>query len=177
MGNSDQVGVIAFDGDTYVISEMQSAGNKGRISDEISRIEAGGGTTMYPAMEQAYEMLKVATPAQLKHVIMLTDGISSPGRFHGHCAATWQSARITCSDRGRRRAIRMTPCWKRSPKPARAGTTSPTIPRTIPQIFAKETVTASKSAIDEQPFVPQVVRATQTLPIWIWRMLRSCWAM
>src|SRR5262245_66433383 len=35
-------------------------------------------------------------------------------------------------------------------------------PAAIPQIFAKETVTASKSAIDEQPFVPQVVRATQT---------------
>jgi Ca-activated chloride channel homolog len=34
-------------------------------------------------------------------------------------------------------------------------------PAAIPQIFAKETVTASKSAIDEQPFVPQVIRATQ----------------
>ena len=29
---------------------------------------------MYPAMEKAYEML-VATPARLKHVIILTDGI------------------------------------------------------------------------------------------------------
>ena len=34
-------------------------------------------------------------------------------------------------------------------------------PAAVPQIFAKETVTASKSAIDEQPFIPQVVRATQ----------------
>ena len=31
-------------------------------------------------------------------------------------------------------------------------------PANIPQIFAKETVTASKSAIDEQPFVPQLRR-------------------
>ena len=36
-------------------------------------------------------------------------------------------------------------------------------PANVPQIFAKETVTASKSAIDEQPFVPQVVRASQAL--------------
>jgi hypothetical protein len=36
-------------------------------------------------------------------------------------------------------------------------------PSQVPQIFAKETVTASKSAIDEQPFVPQVIRATHTL--------------
>ncbi len=33
----------------------------------------------------------------------------------------------------------------------------------MPQIFAKETVTASKSAIDEQPFVPQTIRATHAL--------------
>jgi hypothetical protein len=36
-------------------------------------------------------------------------------------------------------------------------------PSSLPQIFAKETMTASKSAINEQPFVPQVVRPTQTL--------------
>jgi hypothetical protein len=33
----------------------------------------------------------------------------------------------------------------------------------VPQIFARETVTASKSAIDEQPFIPQVARATHAL--------------
>ena len=49
LGPSDQIAVIAFDGETYRISEMQSASNKGRISDEIRRIEASGGTTMYPA--------------------------------------------------------------------------------------------------------------------------------
>jgi len=33
----------------------------------------------------------------------------------------------------------------------------------VPQIFAKETVTASKSAINEQPFAPTIVRPTQVL--------------
>ena len=36
-------------------------------------------------------------------------------------------------------------------------------PAQVPQIFAKETVTASKSAIDEQPFIPQTMRATRAL--------------
>src|SRR4029077_15061934 len=36
-------------------------------------------------------------------------------------------------------------------------------PGQVPQIFAKETVTASKSAINEQPFPPAVVRSTQVL--------------
>jgi uncharacterized membrane protein len=159
LGNSDQVAVIAFDGDTYVMSEMQSAGNKGRISDEISRIDAGGGTVMYPAMEKAYEML-VATPARLKHVIILTDGISAPGDFLG-LASTMQAARITCSTV----AVGDDADKDLLEEVSRTGQGRFYItddPAAIPQIFAKETVTASKSAIDEQPFVPQVVRATQT---------------
>src|SRR5262249_20475977 len=36
-------------------------------------------------------------------------------------------------------------------------------PSSVPQIFAKETVTASKSAINEQPFLPQIVRPTPVL--------------
>ncbi|MEM9703902.1 MAG: glutamine amidotransferase, partial [Planctomycetota bacterium] len=36
-------------------------------------------------------------------------------------------------------------------------------PGNIPQIFAKETVTASKSAINEEPFVPQLLRPTAVL--------------
>src|SRR5262245_6963043 len=159
LGNSDQVAVIAFDGDTYVMSEMQSAGNKGRISDEISRIDAGGGTVMYPAMERAYEML-VATPARLKHVIVLTDGISAPGDFLG-LASTMQGARITCSTV----AVGNDADKDLLEEIARTGQGRFYItddPAAIPQIFAKETVTASKSAIDEQPFVPQVVRTTQT---------------
>ncbi len=35
--------------------------------------------------------------------------------------------------------------------------------RSIPQVFAKETMTASKSAINELPFTPQLVRATSVL--------------
>jgi hypothetical protein len=158
LGASDQIGVIAFDGDAYTISEMQSASDKGRVSDEIARIEAGGGTSMYPGMEQAYEFL-VAAPAKLKHVIVLTDGISSPGDFEG-LASTMASARITVStvavgsdaDTGLLEEIAKT-------GGGRYYFTDD--PAAVPQIFAKETVTASKSAISEQPFVPQIVRATQ----------------
>src|SRR4029078_2328547 len=37
LGRRDQAAVVAFDGDTYMICEMQSANNKAKISDEISR--------------------------------------------------------------------------------------------------------------------------------------------
>ncbi len=87
--------MIAFDGATYLISEMQSASNNAKLNDEISRIDAGGGTTLYLAMEMSYEMLMAAT-AKLKHVIVLTDGISSPGDFEG-LAQTMASAKMTVS--------------------------------------------------------------------------------
>jgi Ca-activated chloride channel family protein len=160
LGNSDQLAVVAFDGETYVISEMQSAANKGRIIDDISRIEAGGGTTMYPAMEKAFDILQ-ETHARLKHVIILTDGISQPGDFTGLAQAMAQ-AKITLSTV----AVGSdsdTTLLEEIAKTGQGRYYLTEDPASIPQIFAKETVTASKSAIDEQPFVPQVIRATQAL--------------
>ncbi|MEM7315261.1 MAG: VWA domain-containing protein, partial [Planctomycetota bacterium] len=160
LGRRDKIGVLAFDGETYVISEMQSARNKGKISDEIARIDAGGGTTMYPAMEMAYEML-MATTAKLKHVIILTDGVSSPGDFEG-IAQQMASSKMTVSTVaiGEGCDIDLLQNIARVGKGRHHFTTDPA---QVPQIFAKETVTASKSAIDEQPFLPQVVRATHAL--------------
>ncbi|MEK6257523.1 MAG: VWA domain-containing protein [Planctomycetota bacterium] len=160
LGPRDQLGVIAFDGEFFVVSEFQSASNKARIIDDISRIEAGGGTTMYPAMEEAYNILQGST-AKLKHVIMLTDGISSPGDFEG-MAQQMVSARMTCTTV----AVGEGSDTNLLEEIARAGQGrffSATDPATLPQIFAKETMTASKSAINEQPFVPQVVRPTAAL--------------
>jgi len=160
LGPRDQLGVIAFDGNFYWVSDLQSAGNKGRIIDDISRIEAGGGTVMYPAMEEAYNALTGAT-AKLKHVIVLTDGISSPGDFEG-IAQSMASSRITCSTV----AVGEGCDGKLLEEIARIGQGryfEAMEASSLPQIFAKETMTASKSAINEQPFVPQVVRPTPVL--------------
>lgn len=160
LGNNDKLGVVAFDGETYVISEMQSAQNKAGISDDIARIDAGGGTTMYPAMEQANDMLMV-TPAKLKHVIILTDGVSEPGDFEG-LAQLMNSNKITVSTV----AVGSDSDTELLENIARIGNGRYYLtedPAQVPQIFAKETVTASKSAIDEQPFIPQTLRATRAL--------------
>lgn len=159
LGNRDQVAVLAFDDQPYVISEMQSASNKGKISDEISRIEPGGGTSMFPSMEQAFEILS-ATSAKLKHVIMLTDGQSNPADFEG-MAQQMASARMTVSTVALGGAD--TELLETIAKIGKGRYHLAEDPSQVPQIFAKETITASKSAIDEQPFVPQVIRATKAL--------------
>lgn len=162
LGNRDQVAVVAFSDQTFVISEMQSAGNKGKISDEIASLQSGGGTNMYPAMETAFQMLN-STSAKLKHVILLTDGISNSGDFDS-LARQMAAAKITITtvaiggegstDNQLLESI------------ARVGKGRFYLaedPSQVPQIFARETMTASKSAIDEEPFVPQVIRATRAL--------------
>ncbi len=159
LGNKDSAGVIAFDGQSYVVSEIMSASQKALIADRISTIEAGGGTTMYPAMEDAYNILN-ATSAKLKHVIILTDGISSPGDFDG-ITRQMAAARMTVSTVGVGDPDENV--LKQIAETGGGRYYFTNDPHSIPQIFAKETMTASKSAINEQPFLPQVIRATAVL--------------
>lgn len=160
LGPKDKIGVIAFDGDVFWIAEVQSASNKGQILDRISSIEAGGGTTMGPPMEAAYEALQ-NTPAKLKHVIVLTDGVSEPADFQG-IAQNMAQSKMTCSTV----AVGDDCDFPLLQEIARIGNGRyypAEDPSNIPQIFARETVTASKSAINEQPFTPIVTRPSQAL--------------
>jgi Mg-chelatase subunit ChlD len=160
LGPKDKIGVIAFEGETYWVCDVQAASNKNSVIDKISAIEAGGGTVMAPAMEAAYEALQNTT-AKLKHVIILTDGISSPGDFEG-ITMNMANAKITVTTVG----VGEDADKKLLEEIARLGNGRYYFtddPSSVPQIFAKETVTASKSAINEQPFIPQVVRPTQVL--------------
>lgn len=160
LGPKDQIGIIAFDGEPFMVSEMTHCSNKGAILDQISGIEAGGGTAIYPAMEQAYNSL-MSSVAKLKHCIILTDGHSAPGPFQ-ELAQDMVAGRITAStvavgegaDRRLLEEIAQT---------GRGRFYFTTDPSSIPQIFAKETVAASKSAINELPFVPQVIQPTAAL--------------
>lgn len=160
LGKRDKVAVLAFDGDTYVISEMQPASNGVKISDEIARIDASGGTSMYPAMEMSFEML-MTTSAKLKHVILLTDGVSSAGDFEG-MAQQMVAAKMTVSTVAAGGGAD-TELLEQIARVGKGRYYFTNDPAQVPQIFAKETVTASKSAIDEQPFIPIVVRATHAL--------------
>ncbi|WP_422924861.1 VWA domain-containing protein [Singulisphaera sp. PoT] len=160
LGPNDKVGVIAFDGEPFLISELHPCTDKGFVIDRVATIEAGGGTNMHPAMEEAFDALQ-RVPAKLKHVILLTDGISTPGDFEG-VAASMASAHITITTVG----VGEGADQNLLEEIARIGNGRYYFtddPASVPQIFAKETVAASKSAINEIPFNPQVIRPTQTL--------------
>ncbi|MGZ3407929.1 MAG: VWA domain-containing protein, partial [Polyangia bacterium] len=76
LGADDLIGVIAFDSQPTNIVRLQRAANRVRIQSDISRLTAGGGTNILPALKEAYDQLDPAH-AKLKHVILLTDGQAS----------------------------------------------------------------------------------------------------
>lgn len=78
LGSDDLIEVIAFDSAPTRYVKMQPARNRSRIAGEIARIQPGGGTEIFSALDAAYQDMTV-TQARKKHVILLTDGKASTG--------------------------------------------------------------------------------------------------
>jgi len=160
LSRRDYVSVIAFDNEVYPVVPLQSAQNASSISGEIAAITADGGTNMAPAMEEALRQL-LTNSAKLKHVILLTDGMSQEGPF-AELSAEMARNGITISTVGMgagadSNLLSQIAEWG-------GGRYYEAVdPSTVPQIFTKETMTASKSAIQEFPFLAKPVRAVDFL--------------
>ncbi|HET6197340.1 MAG TPA: VWA domain-containing protein, partial [Acetobacteraceae bacterium] len=75
---NDTLGVIAFDNRVQWAIPPVKITKPGDLTDAqtaIGRIRADGGTSIYPALEEAYKAA-AASDARLKHIILLTDGQS-----------------------------------------------------------------------------------------------------
>ncbi len=159
LGPRDYASVIAFDSAAYPVVPLQSAANAAAIGADIASITAGGGTSMAPAMEEALRQLSTST-AKLKHVILLTDGVSTPGPFDqlaGEMARSGITVSTVAVGGADTALLAQIAEWGNG----RYYETSDW--STIPQIFTKETMTASKSAIQEFPFLATPVRAVDFL--------------
>ncbi|HVU04462.1 MAG TPA: VWA domain-containing protein [Polyangiaceae bacterium] len=69
----DLIEVVAFDSSPIRYVKMQPARYRTRIEAEIARIQPGGGTEIFSALDMAYQDMTVVQ-ARRKHVILLTDG-------------------------------------------------------------------------------------------------------
>src|SRR5690606_4454616 len=68
------VGLVTFDDRfTLDITPRQVGPNRGDIRRKIAAVQPGGDTLIYPALEQAYLMLRDVR-AGAKHVVLLSDG-------------------------------------------------------------------------------------------------------
>lgn len=69
----DEVGVLAFDDSHNWIVPIQEATDVERLKADIETIECGNGTSIFPALQEAYlEISK--NDAKIKHIVLLTDG-------------------------------------------------------------------------------------------------------
>ncbi len=160
LSQNDYAGVVAFDGDAFWVANMQTVFDKFGLINLISSIQAGGGTNISPAMELAYNQLN-NIPAKIKHVIILTDGQSQPGPFYELTTRMTQE-KITVSTVGvgqnaDTNLLSEIAQWGNGRFYFTDDASS------IPQIFAKETMTASKSVLREIPFLPQVITQAEFL--------------
>ncbi|MGH2453753.1 MAG: VWA domain-containing protein [bacterium] len=95
LGARDLIGVIAFDQEPHWLVRPMEASRRDQILSQVSRITAGGGTNLYPALQEAYRALQGAG-AKVKHVIVLSDGQTDPGDFE-RLVGRMKRAKITVS--------------------------------------------------------------------------------
>ena len=142
----DEVGVIGFDSSPQVITELRSVSEKDTIMSLIDTLAASGGTNLYPAMVAGKDMLD-NTAAKIKHMIVLSDGQTGGADFQGLTQGLVDNG-VTVSTvalgSGAARQLMASIA-----EIGRGRYYETMDPATVPQIFTKETMQASKSAIKE----------------------------
>lgn len=76
----DKVGLVEFHGSKRWAAPLQPATNTIEITRAINRLQAGGGTIIYDALEESYYALLNAR-TRFQHVLVLTDGGVESGPF------------------------------------------------------------------------------------------------
>src|ERR1700686_144975 len=74
----DKIGVISFDESFDWVFPLGAATDLEAKGKQIDEIMANGGTKIYQAVESGFEAI-VKEPASRRHIILLTDGVSTPG--------------------------------------------------------------------------------------------------
>ena len=76
----DKVGIVEFYGAKHWAAPIQPASNAIELERALNRLDAGGGTVILPAIEEAFYGLK-NVQTRYKHVLVLTDGGVESGAF------------------------------------------------------------------------------------------------
>ncbi len=161
LDKNDLVGVTAFDDDSRRVILLQRNEAPEIKAREVLSLSPGGGTNLPPALQDAWEQLK-AVDAQVKHVIVLSDGMSNNAQRVPFMADQMAKEGIKVSaiavgdmaDRTGMRAM------------ARAGGGTfydVTDPNLLPRLFLKAVQVIRTPMIREKPFEPVVQDLTSPL--------------
>ncbi len=154
LGEYDRLGVIAFEETPRWALEISDVTDMGRVQQEIGSMTPGGGTNIYPALDEAYRAL-AQLDAKVKHVILLTDGIT-PGANWDDLMFRYNQAHISLSTI----AIGSDADFNLLKQLAEMGKGryyEGNDPYDLPRLVVKETQQVERAAIVEQPFHPHQV--------------------
>jgi uncharacterized membrane protein len=149
----DLLEVIAFDSQPTRIVRMTPAKHSARIQSDIARIQAGGGTEIFSALDTAYQALST-TRAKRKHVVLLTDG-QAPQQGIRDLAQAMAAEDITVTTVGLGGGVDES--LLRMISDVGGGRFYKVLdPQSLPRIFTRETEMVSRSAAVEEYFQPRV---------------------
>ena len=147
-----QIGVIAFDAEFHWIAPLNVVSNKDAIAAQINSLSPGGGTRFYPALEDAYFQLG-SSKASVKHIVLLTDGLSTDGMDFKPLAKKMAASGITLSTVAMSKQADV-PLLKALAQLSGGRYYQTDNAADVPRIFVDESRLASKKAQIERPFRP-----------------------
>lgn len=156
----DRAGVLSFDSNPEWLVPIQYVTNQAAMDNQIGTLRPGGGTDIYAAVKEIMATLP-SDPSTLKHVILLTDGGADPTGIVDMVAQMNQQFGITVTTVGI--GSQVPPFMADIAKAGKGIYYNLVDLQTIPQIFAAETVLATRSYIVEKPFVASFTADTPML--------------
>ncbi|HEU4733669.1 MAG TPA: VWA domain-containing protein [Kofleriaceae bacterium] len=156
---NDYIAVVAFDSEAQVFVRPTRASNKMRISNDIARLQSGGGTNIFPGLKEAFEILQ-GINAKVKHVILMTDG-EAPTDGIAELVQDMRASRITVSCVGVQGADRSMLSMIADTGDGRLYMVEDI--GALPKIFMKETQEAQKSQLVEDVIHVRVAKKVEAI--------------
>ncbi|HEX6174962.1 MAG TPA: VWA domain-containing protein, partial [Candidatus Binatia bacterium] len=154
MNPTDQVGIIGFDAAWDWVLPFRPVGNGEWISEKLAALQSDGGTDLYKALVEAHRAI-AAKQAAIKHVIVLSDGLTDKADFHGLGQRMARDG-ITVStvSVGSDADVQL---MADIAKEGKGRGYVALDPQTIPQIFTAETLLISRDLLVDKLFTPKIV--------------------
>lgn len=167
MRDTDMAGVLCFDDTFQWAVKLDDLKDRDSVNKKIMGIADGGSTSIFPALKEAYKALEQAD-AQIKHVVLLTDGQDSGNAEYQKLLQNSEQDGITVStvavgdDADQKLLTRIAELGK--------GRTYLTDGAELPRIFAQEIYYAQGEFLVNRDFTPvktaesEILRDIESMP-------------
>lgn len=151
---TDTLGFIAFDDKPWVIVKPEVLKNKEEVVDKIRSVPVGGGTEIYGSLVEAYDQIS-DLDVKRKHIILLTDGQSATNNDYEELIKEGSKKNVTMStvalgaDADRNLLEELANLAAGRFYDVQDSTV-------IPSILSRETVMATRTYIEDNPFYPNI---------------------